>query len=198
MKGRQMAHVKINKNTALIVVDVQESFKARGEDFWESRGPRDFEQNIKSLVTGFRKAGQPIYFILHEDEDPGFSMDSPFFRVMDFLEYQPGEPLLVKKVHNSFTGTNLLPMLIRNGITRVVICGIRTEQCCETTARVASDLGFEVDYVTQATLTFPLSHPFTNEKMTVQQIQARTEMVLHQRFARIATVQDVLQSIQEG
>ncbi len=192
-----MANIKDNRKTALIVVDVQESFKARGEAFWKTRGPRDFEQNINALVAGFRKADHPIYFILHTDKDPGFAMDSPFFRVMDFLEYQPKEPLLIKHVHNSFTGTNLLPMLLRNSITRVVICGIRTEQCCETTARVASDLGFQVDYVTQATLTFPLSHPFTNETMTVQQIQTRTEMVLHKRFARIATVQEVLQSIQE-
>ncbi len=193
-----MTHIKADKKIALIVVDVQESFKARGEVFWESRGPKDFEQHIKSLVTGFRKAGQPIYFILHKDKDPGFSENSPFFRVMDFLDYQPEEPLLIKQVHNSFTGTNLLPMLIREGIKRLVICGIRTEQCCETTTRVASDLGFEVDYVTQATLTFPLTHPFTGEKMTVEQIQTRTEMVLHGRFARIATVHEVLQIINEA
>jgi nicotinamidase-related amidase len=193
-----MTDVKAARKTALLVVDAQESFKARGDAFWESGGPKDFEDNIKSLVTGFRKLGQPIYFILHTDKDPGFSTDSPFFRVMDFLEYGPKEPLLIKHVHNSFTGTNLMPMLIRDGITRVVICGIRTEQCCETTARVASDLGFEVDYVTQATLTFPLSHPFTGEKMTVEQIQSRTEIVLHKRFASIATVEQVLQTIQEA
>ena len=193
-----MGCINDDRKTALLVVDAQESFKARGEAFWKTRGPADFERQIKSLVTGFRKAGQPVYFILHTDKDPGFSMDSPFFRVMDFLEYQPGEPLLIKQVHNAFTSTPLLPMLLQKGITRVVICGIRTEQCCETTARVASDLGFDVDYVTSATLTFPLTHPFTGEVMTVEQIQKRTEMVLHNRFARIATVQEVLQRFQDA
>lgn len=191
-----MIDVKTDRKTALIVVDVQDSFKARGEEFWESRGPKDFEQNIKALVQGFRKAGQPVYFILHTDEDPGFSLDSPYFQVMSFLEHKPEEPLLIKQVHNSFTGTHLMPMLIRDGVTRVAVCGIRSEQCCETTTRVASDLGFEVDYVTEATLTFPLVHPFTGEKMTVEQIQTRTEMVLHGRFARIATVEQALKTIQ--
>ncbi|WDP90025.1 MAG: isochorismatase family protein [Desulfobacter sp.] len=188
---------KNKKKTALIVVDAQESFKAPRDGLWERRGPAGFEHHIQALVTGFRKAGRPVYFILHTDRDPGFAADSPYFRVMDFLEHQPNEPLLVKQVHNSFTGTHLLPLLIQEGITRVAICGIRTEQCCETTARVASDLGFEVDFVTQATLTFPLSHPNTGKLLTVEEIQERTETVLHGRFARIATVQEALNGLGE-
>lgn len=186
------------KKTALLVVDAQESFKARGEAFWSSRGPEGFENHILALVTGFRKAELPVVFILHTDNDPGFSTDSPYFRVMDFLNHDPGEPVLIKQVHNAFTGTHLLPLLIKRGITRVVICGIRTEQCCETTARVASDLGFEVDYVTQATLTFPLAHPVTGKILTVEEIQARTETVLHNRFARIATVDQILKDLKEA
>lgn len=186
-----------SKRYALLVVDAQESFKARGDVFWESRGPADFELHIKTLVNGFREAEQPVYFILHTDKDPGFSQDSPYFRVMDFLEHRPDEPLILKQVHNAFTGTPLLPMLIQNQISRVVICGIRTEQCCETTTRVASDLGFDVSFVTQATLTFPLHHPHRDETMTVDQIQSRTEMVLHNRFARILTVRDTLSMLKD-
>ena len=188
---------KTDKKTALVVVDAQESFKARGDIFWKTRGPEGFEQNIKALVNGFRQYGQPVFFILHTDNDPGFSMDSPFFRVLDFLERRLEEPVIIKHVHNAFTGTHLLPMLIKEGITRLAVCGIRTEQCCETTTRVASDLGFEVDFITQATLTFPLEHPVTGKTLTVEQIQVRTETVLHNRFARIATVDQVLKDIEK-
>ena len=184
--------------TALLVVDAQESFKARGAEFWNTRGPNEFEHHIKRLVNGFREINQPVFFILHTDNDPGFSKDSAFFRVMDFLEYQPHEPLIVKQTHNAFTSTPLLPMMLEKGITKVAICGIRTEQCCETTARVASDLGFEVKFITQATLTFPLSHPVTGQILTVEQIQARTETVLHSRFARISTVDQILCDIQRA
>jgi hypothetical protein len=84
-----------------------------------------------------------------------------------------------------------------------VICGIRTEQCCETTARVAADLGFDVTFVTDATATTPIAHrdapagrsvgeiladPRT---LGVADILARTEYALAGRFATIATVADL-------
>ena len=46
--------------------------------------------------------------------------------------------------------------LRRASIGELLVTGIRTEQCCETTTRHASDLGFEVRYVSDATLTFPM------------------------------------------
>jgi len=85
----------------------------------------------------------------------------------------------------------------------VVICGIRTEQCCETTARVASDFGFGVTFVTDATATSPIEHwdapagrgaeeiladPRT---LKVDDILARTEYALAGRFATIRTVAEL-------
>lgn len=88
-------------------------------------------------------------------------------------------------------GTGLDVWLIQHGIRRVIISGIRTEQCCETTARHASDLGYQVDYVTEATLTFRMTD--RNGKMwSPDQIREHTELVLDGRFARIATVESAL------
>ena len=53
-------------------------------------------------------------------------------------------------------GVMLEDWLRRMGIEELLVTGIRTEQCCETTTRHASDLGFKVRYVTDATLTFPM------------------------------------------
>ena len=74
------------------------------------------------------------------------------------LAARPGEPVLTKTSHNAFTTTRLQQILTRRGISELVICGIRTEQCCETTARVASDLGYGVTFVTDATATTPIPH----------------------------------------
>jgi nicotinamidase-related amidase len=60
------------------------------------------------------------------------------------LKPQAGEPQLTKTSHNAFTTTNLQQLLAQQGITEIIVCGIRTEQCCETTARVAFDLGYYV------------------------------------------------------
>ena len=81
-------------------------------------------------------------------------------------------------------GTALEPWLRARGITELLITGIRTEQCCETTARHASDLGFEVRYVTDATLTFPM-HTLAGRAVSTAEIRERTEMVLDGRFARV-------------
>ena len=73
----------------------------------------------------------------------------------------------------------------------MIISGIRTEQCCETTTRHASDQGFDVDYVTEATLTFAMTHA-NGQCFTPAEIKTRTELVLAGRFARIATVAEAL------
>jgi nicotinamidase-related amidase len=73
----------------------------------------------------------------------------------------------------------------------VIVCGIRTEQCCETTTRHASDSGYLVDYVTDATLTFPMTDRH-GRSWTPAEIKARTELVLDERFARMVTVEEAL------
>ena len=83
--------------------------------------------------------------------------------------------------------------LTERGIRRLIISGIRTEQCCETTTRHASDSGYAVDYVGEATLTFAMTDRH-GRQWSPAEIRARTELVLDQRFARIATVEQALAS----
>ncbi len=66
--------------------------------------------------------------------------------------------MLAKTSHNAFTTTNLQQLLTTHGVRGLTVCGIRTEQCCETTTRVGSDLGYDVTFVTDATATFPIPH----------------------------------------
>jgi nicotinamidase-related amidase len=82
--------------------------------------------------------------------------------------------------------------LVQNRIQRLIVSGIRTEQCCETTTRHASDLGYLVDYVTEATLTFPMMDRH-GRVWSPQEIKDRTELVLEDRFARIVTVEEALE-----
>jgi hypothetical protein len=122
---------------------------------------------------------------------------------MDGLTPQGGEPVLTKTSYNAFTTTNLQQTLVGRGVDHVVICGIRTEQCCETTARVACDLGYQVTFVTDATATFPAPYFQTPDlsvdelledprTLPVDAIITRTEYALGGRFATIATVAQVV------
>ncbi len=85
-----------------------------------------------------------------------------------------------------------------------MVSGIRTEQCCETTARIGSDLGFDVTFVTDATATTPIEHRDAPPGRSVEEILAdprtlstddiiaRTEYVLAGRFATIRTVAELV------
>jgi nicotinamidase-related amidase len=173
--------------SALLVIDVQDSFKMGPR--WARRNNPAFEKNVSALVDAYRAAHLPVVFFLHTDKDEGFARDSPEFKLMDFLTPRKDEPVMVKNTRNCFTSTTLQPYLIEKGVRRVSITGIQMEQCCETTARIAADLGYAVDFVTEATMTFPIPNwDKPGEELGVDAIRERTEYALRRRFARITTV----------
>jgi len=173
--------------SALLVIDAQDSFKVGSR--WGRRNNPDFERNVDALVEAYRAAHLPVVFFLHTDSDEAFAKDSPSFKLMDFLKPRKDEQVMVKNTRNCFTSTTLQPYLIERGVRRVSITGIQMEQCCETTARIAADLGYAVDFVTEATMTFPIPNwDKPGEELGVDAIRERTEYALRRRFARITTV----------
>ncbi|WP_285584207.1 cysteine hydrolase family protein [Actinoallomurus iriomotensis] len=173
-------------NRALVVVDVQESFRARAE--WAQIADPKIAEPVNRLVRLARASGDLVVWVLHTE--PGsqgvFDPAQGHVRLLEELERpEPGEPVLHKTSHNAFTTTNLQQLLTEAGVRELMLCGIRTEQCVETTARVGSDLGYRVVFVTDATTTNPLGG------LTAQEIIERTETVLRDRFARIATVAEL-------
>lgn len=107
------------EQSALLVIDVQDSFKATPR--WERRSNPAFEDNVARLVEAWRAAGLPVIFFLHTDPDEGFAATSPFFKLMDFLVPREDEPVLVKNTRNAFTSTNLAEILAAKGVRRVVV-----------------------------------------------------------------------------
>jgi nicotinamidase-related amidase len=97
----------------------------------------------------------------------------------------------VKQRHSALAGTGLGIWLRQQGIQRVIVSGIRTEQCCETTTRNSSDEGWLVDYVTEATLTFAMTHA-SGVTLSPAELKLRTETVLQDRFAQVCTVEQAL------
>jgi len=183
------------EQSALLVIDIQDSFKLGPR--WERRNNPDFEKNVDRLLQSWRAAGLPVIFVLHTDPDPGFERDSPLVKIMDFLSPREDEPVILKDTRNAFTSTDLQKRLDAQGVRRVVITGISTEQCCETTTRVAADLGYDVDFVTEATATFPIPLPDGGE-LSTDEVVRRTEAVLRNRFARIAKVDELVGELKKA
>jgi nicotinamidase-related amidase len=175
---------------ALLVIDVQESFRS-GPDWADMHNPQIVDQ-VSRLVDAARTAGEHVIWVLHAEpgSDTVFDPDQGHVQVLPELKPASDEPIVVKTSINAFTTTNLQQRLVRDGVREVIICGIRTEQCCETTARVAGDLGFDVTFVTDATTTSGI------EGLPAEQIIDRTERVLREReFAAIATTDAVVATL---
>jgi nicotinamidase-related amidase len=176
--------------TALLVIDVQESFRHR--PYWcDSDLPR-FVASLRSLIQGAQLLEIPVIQVFHVEDSGPFSLESNHVVPLQDLPFSP-DTVFHKRSHSALIGSGLDVWLTRHGIRRVIVSGIRTEQCCETTTRHASDLGYEVDYVTEATLTFPMVDRH-GRNWTPQEIKARTELVLDSRFARITTVEEALEA----
>jgi nicotinamidase-related amidase len=173
---------------------VQDSFKA-APNRWQRRNNPEFESNLSALISAYREAQEPIIFVMHQDSDRGFSPASPQYRLMDFLDVRPGDVVLHKTTRSAFTSTDLGRRLNLLGVRRLVITGIQTEQCCETTARDGGDMGYEIDFVTEATLTFPIPHWAGGPELSPEAITERTEYALAGRFARIRTVDEVVATL---
>jgi nicotinamidase-related amidase len=187
---------------ALIVIDVQESFRRRPS--WAAMSNRDIATQVGRLVDAARASGGLVVWVLHTEPGTGTAFDpaSGQVRLIEGLTPHDGEPVVQKTSANAFTTTNLQQNLTVAGISELVICGIRTEQCCETTARVASDLGFDVTFVTDATTTSPIAAPGAPADQTVEQLLAdprtlsaadiieRTERVLAAREFAVITTTD--------
>ena len=182
------------EQSALLVIDAQDSFKVGPR--WAKRDNPAFEKNVSALVEAYRAAHLPIVYFLHTDSDEAFAKEDPSFKLMDFLKPRNDEPVMVKNTRNCFTSTTLQPYLMEKDVRRVGIAGIQTEQCCETTARIAADLGYAVDFVTEATMTFPIPNwDKPGEELGVDAIRERTEYALRRRFARITTVNQLTKEL---
>lgn len=183
-------------NTALILIDVQESFRQR--PYWLEASARSFLARLNGLIDGATARGLPIVRVLHSDgpEEPAnpFSIMSGFVRPLDGLAHFEAAAEFLKHRHSALVGTGLPVWLHQHGIGRLIIAGIRTEQCCETTARHASDEGYAVDYCAEATLTFDMQH-LDGSPLPAADIVARTCAVLAGRFATICTVSQALDRV---
>jgi len=127
-------------DTALLVIDVQRSFEHM--PYGSTSDVPAWQERQCALIDAARARGWPVVFVRHNGRSGPCLPASGHVTLMDFVERRDEEPVFDKRVHDALTESGLEPWLRERGLSRLLISGIRTEQCCETTARVASDLGF--------------------------------------------------------
>ena len=182
--------------TALIVIDVQESFRQR--PYFSNADVNEYLIHQNALIEGSKQRGIPIVRVFHVEGEKvpsnAFALESGHIRPLQGLAEFDAALAVHKSRHSALVGTGLEVWLTQQGIQKLIISGIRTEQCCETTARHASDLGWKIDYVTDATLTFNMQNA-DGSTLSAADIKVRTATVLKDRFARVCSVKEALDAL---
>lgn len=174
--------------TALLVIDAQQSFEHR--PYWTQNDAPAFLQRMQALIDGAMARRIPVLQVFHIEDTGAFSLESGYVKTLSALSIEP-DAIFQKRRHSALVGSTLPVWLTEHAIRHLLVSGIRTEQCCETTTRQASDCGYSVDFISEATLTFAMTDR-QGRRWSAEEIKARTEVVLEDRFARVLTVEQAL------
>jgi nicotinamidase-related amidase len=145
--------LSIDRETALLLIDVQEGFK---DPKWGRRNNPCAEANIAQLLNTRRVSGRPVIHVQHVSQEHAsvFAPESPGITLQEFARPADGELLLQKRVNSAFIGTELDSSLKERGATALVVVGFTTDHCVSSTARMAGNLGYRTIVVSDGTATF--------------------------------------------
>jgi nicotinamidase-related amidase len=181
-------------NAALLIIDVQQGFD---DPVWGRRNNPQAEANIVRLLEAWRDQQWPIIHVQHHSRFP----DSPLHHANPGhalkLQVQPlsGETLITKQVNSAFIGTPLESLLRQQQITTLVVTGLTTNHCVETTVRMAGNLGFLTYLVGDATATFDRMGP-DGRLHRAEDIHTISLTSIHGEFAQVVTTDEALEGTQ--
>jgi nicotinamidase-related amidase len=181
----------VSGRDALIVVDLQVGF---GDPSWGRRDNPACEANVVRLAREWQRRGWPIVMTRHDSSEPDSPLapGRPGNALAPALDGISADLLVVKSVHSCFHGSPDLDGWLRaHGVDAVTVCGITTDHCCNTTARVAADLGYRVRFVLDATHTFDRRLP-DGTPIPAEQVARVTAASLHGEFGLVVRTDDCL------
>jgi nicotinamidase-related amidase len=179
--------------TALLVIDVQRAFDDSRYFPPARRNNPECEANVAALIEAWRSAGRPLVYVRHDSVEPDSPL-RPGTPGNEFMDVVSGEPdlLVSKHVNSAFYGDPDLDGWLRErGIGSIAVCGITTNHCVETTARMGANLGYDVLFALDATRTFDRAGP-DGSVMTADELARATATSLHEEFATIVPTHELV------
>lgn len=183
------APLTLDPDAVLLLIDVQKGFEA--PDF----GPRDnpqAEQRMAELIAVWQATGRPIVTVQHSAPVGPLAEGTPGYELKDFVAELTPALHITKSVNSAFYGTpDLHAWLQERGARQVVVTGIITNVCNETTARMAGNLGYDAIFPTDAMHSFDMTGP-DGTTVPAAELARATATTLHaMRFAKVVTTKDV-------
>ena len=175
---------------ALLIIDVQQGL---ADPKLGQRNNPDAEANMAALLRTFRARGLPVSHVCHDSTEPDSPLrpELPGNAIKDEVLPRAGEPLLRKRVNSAFIGTGLEAHLRANAIGALVIVGLTTDHCVSASTRMASDLGFDVTLVADATAAFE-RRGHDGEYYSADTIHRVSLASLDREFCRVCSTAELL------
>ena len=180
-------------STALVLVDIQNDYFPGGR--MELVGSEAAGQKAAQALQLFRKKGLPVFHVQHLSAKPGATF---FLPGTDGAKINPcvtpvaEEPVIEKNFPNSFRNTVLLEKLKERKIERIVIVGMMTHMCIDTTVRAAFDLGLSCSLLHDACATRDLA--FGGRTVPADEVQAAFMAALGSAFATVLATEEYVHS----
>lgn len=183
----------ISKNTALIIIDVQNGFD---EPYWGVRNNLNAEDNMGKLLRAWRKHHFPVFHVKHNSTELSSPLrpERPGNAIKSLVKPLKREPLFIKNVNSAFIGTDLEKALKEKKIRDLVIVGLTTDHCVSTTTRMGANLGFSCTVVSDATATFN-RNGYNGKNYTGQEMHEMALVSLQNEFASILDTMSVLKKL---
>ncbi len=168
----------------LILVDIQNDYFKGGK--YELVKPEQAAERAAKMLSHFRKMGWPIFHVRHLSTKPGAVFFLPATRGSEFYhENTPveGEDIIVKHKPDSFLDTSLKEKIEESGVEELVICGMMTHMCIDTTVRAAAGYGYTVVLIEDACATRDLT--WRGDTIPAEQVQNAYLAALDGTFAKV-------------
>ena len=178
-------------NKALIIIDIQNDYFHNGS--MELVESEQASVNAKAIIDRFREEKLPVIFIQHIANHPGatfFIRSTHGVKIHNNVIPVGNEKVITKHYPNSFRETELLSHLNDNNISDLIICGMMTHMCVDTTVRAAYDLGFNNTLIGDACATKDLA--FNSKVVQSHDVQTSFLAALHGTFANVINSNDYL------
>ena len=153
-KKEEMTKVSENNKTALVIIDIQNDYFPGGT--MELASADDTAAKAASVLSYFRKEEMPVIHVQHIALQEGatfFLPNTEGAEIHKSMTPLKTEKVITKNFPNSFRDTELLDYLKENNISKLILCGMMTDVCVDSTTRAAMDYGFENTIITDAVTT---------------------------------------------
>jgi len=179
-----------SEEVALLIIDVQIGLD---EPRLGRRNNPHAEANMARLLALWRRRGRPIFHIQHMSTEPDSPLrpELPGNAIKPVVAPRAGETLVQKRTNSAFVGTDLDARLRAAAVDGLVLVGLTTDHCVSTTARMASDLGFQTFVVADATAAHEY-RSYDGSHHHAETVHESALAHLHREFATILTTEQVL------